>query len=153
MSKKQSLTIPAIFLKTTHRDCDKSQWLSCLLFLGILPLNGRGRSPIFSFYIRCTWTHLHCYATWCFLHWNTSSLLFLALEHISVLRNMMWGAFSQWSLKRKAFRWFLNQTHFLFKIRTKKQNFGRFWQTHLHLETLLTMVAISNGNVSSPKES
>ena len=50
-----------------------------------------------------------------------------------------------------------NIKHFLIKrnflIKTKKQNFGRFWQTNLHLQTLSTMVATSNGNVSSLKQS
>ena len=56
--------------------------------MGIPPHNGRGRSSNFTFlqYIHSTWTHHHCYATWCFLHWNTSLLLrdmmFLTLEDI-----------------------------------------------------------------------
>ena len=45
-----------------------------------------GGRPILLFYIHSTWTHHHCYATLCFLHWNTSLLLrnmmFLTLEDI-----------------------------------------------------------------------
>ena len=53
-----------------------------MLFLGIPPLNGRGRSSIFTFLYS--------------LHLNASSLLrnmmFLALKHMSVLCNMMFLA-------------------------------------------------------------
>ena len=103
--------------------------------------------------------HLYCYATWCFLH----NLCFTdEKKNLGVLAEIpeIFNLGTTWehlyingTLKRKAFRWrwFFTDTQ-LFLIKTKKQNFGRFWQTDLHLNTLFTMVATWNGNVSSPKK-
>ena len=123
--------------------------------------------------------HLHaswCYATWCFLHWNTTSLLlrnmmFLAQSLLHGCKkelgcsgrnsrdiqtwNYLRAFVHQWNTEEKSLPMtmtFLLKHNFFFFIKTKKQNFWRFWQTDLHLNTLFTMVATWNGNVSSPKK-
>ena len=83
----------------------------------------------------------------------------VALARISMLRNMMFLALEHMSVLRIHHRlkyvstddFFIKQNFFFYK--NEKAKFRKILTNTLHLETLFTMVATSNGNVSSPKES
>ena len=63
---------------TTKHPWESKEYCLCLTFpfkdrcFGVYPYStAAGGRSFLRFHIRCTWTHLHCYAKWCFLHWNT----------------------------------------------------------------------------------
>ena len=114
------------------------------------------------FYVPCTCTHAQCYATTVFL---AGMFTFLALAHmfnatqplcflLGCLRSLHLHTCSM--LRNDCVK-ILDLIDFLIKYnffdKNEEKKFGRLWQTNLHLQTLFTMVATSNRNVSSPKQS